>query len=979
MIRFSNKNNIGGTKYMKKGMQKRLALVLSIAMMLQPTVIAGGAELITIDNETAVTADIIKAGVADTLSYEEDVIVSDADDGKVLASDDDLQVDAVLEDNISVSSVEDILSIDNGDIIENDTLSVADAADDGVVLLANGNEESIVADSVLQDTIWQSDYEYRLTSNKIILEKYIGNSSDVKVPGYAVVGGVKYNTVLGGGVFRDCLVLGRVDLSELTTPGNSCERIFQGCTNLIVANLSGFNTTGATVMTCMFSGCSRLWDLDLTGMDTSSVTNMELMFAECENLDKLDLSSFNTSKVKTMMAMFQGCKILSEVDLSSFDTRNVEDMSGMFLNCESLEQIDVSSFDTSKVTTVLFMFQNCKKLTSINLSSFDLGNLGDKKGLSMFQGCDSLIHVYSPQILTQNSMLPWDETMDGMWVTEWDSIGGIYLLSSGEEMWVKRAKLKRVTNISLSYNKYNIKEGQSLRIIPVIKPENATDKSVTWVSSAPNIVEVNNAGRIIAKSVGKANLTVTSNDQGKSATCEVEVKKEVVTGVELNEHKLSLSVGGSDTLVAKVEPTDASDKGVTWSSDDETVATVDSEGTVTGKKIGTATIKVSTKDGGFEDSCEVTVENGKPVEGISVNLTSNTINVGDTFGIKYTIMPENASNKKVSWTSSDTSVATVDNFGVVIGKGAGKATVTVKTEDGEKTATCVVTVYKLEQSEDEDDEHFTCVRDETQTALTDNMNSPQSAWKYTNATLRYYPRNPAIAYTVRLEEMYIGNKAAEIVQYENFTSKKPSASQQWMLVKYSLKNRSNETLKASDVLYTGNSSFPTVYTRTGSSLKPDDIAFSKDRRGMGVFALELESGATGYVWIAMLLDKSVGYPYLRLSNGYDETNRKPKFVWLDTTPIKEVKPVPVTGVSVSPTSETIQPEDGFTITATVTPGNADNKAVSWKSSNFSVATVDSAGKVKGIKPGKADIIATTKDRGYTAICEVTVQSIPVEK
>lgn len=154
-----------------------------------------------------------------------------------------------------------------------------------------------------------------------------------------------------------------------------------------------------------------------------------------------------------------------------------------------------------------------------------------------------------------------------------------------------------------------------------------------------------------------------------------------------------MTVGDSETLTATVTPSNATDKTVTWSSSKTTVATVSSSGVVTAKAVGTATITVTTNDGAKTATCAVTVKAATVfVTGVSLNKSSLSMTVGDTETLTATVTPSNATDKSVTWASSKTSVATVSSNGVVTAKSAGTATITVKTTDGSKTATCSVTV-----------------------------------------------------------------------------------------------------------------------------------------------------------------------------------------------------------------------------------------------------------------------------------------------
>lgn len=181
------------------------------------------------------------------------------------------------------------------------------------------------------------------------------------------------------------------------------------------------------------------------------------------------------------------------------------------------------------------------------------------------------------------------------------------------------------------------------------------------------------------------------NDLVFSFTTETAVS---VTGISLNKTSVNQTVYGTETLIETVYPTNATNKTVTWTSSNEEVATVGSDGTVTGVSIGTATITVTTNDENYTASCEVTVTEAPPVavNGVSLNKTSTSIDVGNTETLIATVAPENATNNGVTWVSSDEAVASVDSDGTVTGVSAGTATIIVTTLDGSFTAICEVTI-----------------------------------------------------------------------------------------------------------------------------------------------------------------------------------------------------------------------------------------------------------------------------------------------
>ena len=240
-----------------------------------------------------------------------------------------------------------------------------------------------------------------------------------------------------------------------------------------------------------------------------------------------------------------------------------------------------------------------------------------------------------------------------------------------------------VTEISLDKEKLDMTEGDTETLTATVKPDNATVKTVTWKSSDETIAKVVD-GVVTAVKAGSVVITATAGD--KSATCEVFVSKKVipVTKVTITPSTLNLATGETATLTVSVEPEGATYE-VEWSSSDETVATI-VDGVVTAVGEGTATVTAVVGDDSA--TCVVTVET--PIESITLDKTELEMVKGDTETLTVTINPETAKEVKVTWSSSDEKIATVDETGKVTAVGAGEATITAKA--GGKEATCKVTV-----------------------------------------------------------------------------------------------------------------------------------------------------------------------------------------------------------------------------------------------------------------------------------------------
>ncbi len=255
----------------------------------------------------------------------------------------------------------------------------------------------------------------------------------------------------------------------------------------------------------------------------------------------------------------------------------------------------------------------------------------------------------------------------------------------------------KVTSISVSPTSLSMDVDDSDNLSAVIMPSDAYNKDVTWTSDNQSVATVNDIGSVKAIAPGEANIKVITRDGAKSAVCKVTVKKPdqtyvAVESIALDKSTLTLGVDNTTTLSATILPENASITTTTWNTSDKDVVTVD-KGSLKAIKPGTATITVAATDGGLQATCVVTVESVN-VTSVELNQNSTSVDIGEFIQLVATIEPENASNKNMSWSSSDTKVATVDASGKVTGVDKGTSTITVTTENGNKKATCEVEVIR---------------------------------------------------------------------------------------------------------------------------------------------------------------------------------------------------------------------------------------------------------------------------------------------
>jgi uncharacterized protein YjdB len=236
-----------------------------------------------------------------------------------------------------------------------------------------------------------------------------------------------------------------------------------------------------------------------------------------------------------------------------------------------------------------------------------------------------------------------------------------------------------------------VEYGDIVKLKPTIKTSNATDKTLKWSSSDPSVVKVSQAGNIKGLKAGKsAVITVTTNTGNFKAKITVKVSPISVKKISISRTSVALSKGKTYKLDATASPSNATNKKLTWISSNPKVATVDSTGKVTTIKNGTAVITCKSSNGKTA-TCTVTVRDIR-VSGIELDKTSVIAEVGATFVVKANVIPSNATNPKVIWSTSDKSVAKISSSGKVTAVSTGVCQITATTVDGEHTAVCMITV-----------------------------------------------------------------------------------------------------------------------------------------------------------------------------------------------------------------------------------------------------------------------------------------------
>ena len=248
-----------------------------------------------------------------------------------------------------------------------------------------------------------------------------------------------------------------------------------------------------------------------------------------------------------------------------------------------------------------------------------------------------------------------------------------------------------VEEIKLSSAELELLIGKTDTLKCTIFPKNATDQRLKWTSGNHSVATVDSNGMVTAVNEGTAIITVTTEDGQKTAQCTVRVRPLIpVSDIKIDSSELELQNGQSIALEYTISPENVNHSDIVWSSDDESICTVDNKGIATGHKLGRTIIRV--QDRISEKYDEITVYVGTYAEAITFGNKEAVLFVGDSERLIYSITPENVDNTDIVWTSDNPNVVSVDETGLITCLKKGKAVITAKTFNGKKDS-CTVIVY----------------------------------------------------------------------------------------------------------------------------------------------------------------------------------------------------------------------------------------------------------------------------------------------
>lgn len=445
-----------------------------------------------------------------------------------------------------------------------------------------------------------------------------------------------------------------------------------------------------------------------------------------------------------------------------------------------------------------------------------------------------------------------------------------------------------------------------------------------------------------------------------------EVKK--VTGIKLSQNKAQLNKWNKLNLEFTITPADADNKEVVWTSSDSSVARVDNYGSVLALKDGVATITVTTKDGGFTDTCEVTVGNGgvpQTVKVTYVDITNNSIflNAGETTQLNVVVKPENATNKKVEYSTTNANVATVDANGLVKAVGEGRAYIYAKSADGPSDSVYVYVRKSVTPQPPKEvkvtnvsvDRRYLTLEEGENYTLTATV-SPADA---TNKTVNYSSSDSRVATVdangnitaVKAGSAYIYAKSVDgPYAYSYVTVKAKETPQPPAEVKVT-----NITLDTRYLRLDAGKKYELNYTVYPYNATDKTLTWTSSNENVAT----VENG------VITAIGRGTAYISATSSNGVHTTCYVEVF--------GEAKPVKVTGLYFSDRQLGLKVGETKAASVLFTPNNATNKSVTYSSLNSSIARVDENGNITGVRPGTVYIYARSVDGPY-AYLQVTVRS-----
>lgn len=392
-------------------------------------------------------------------------------------------------------------------------------------------------------------------------------------------------------------------------------------------------------------------------------------------------SSSNEAVAEVKNGVVEGKSVgRADITIASKDNPNTKKTCVVYVSKE-LDKSKVTAVRNDKIINV-----NWKKVA--HASSYVLSRYNKSTGIvnDIYEGTDT---AFEDKDLTSGKYV---YTVKAI-VDENDADANLYSNSVSEESEAVIIP-ESVTGIEVAndYQHMGLFVGGSGKIRYSVLPSNATNTNVTFKSLNEKVAIVDANGVVTGVSEGNADIVITTEEGGFEAKCAVRVDGIDARGIErVGDKTVTMGLNQTRQLQVKITPSDTTNKNVQWTSSNNSVATVDSNGVVISKNSGSTIITATTHNG---LKTEFFIEVETPVTNITLNSNEINLNPGGTFKLDATVNPSNASNKNIKWISANESIATVDQSGNVTADVAGTTYISAVSADGKVIATCTVNVSK---------------------------------------------------------------------------------------------------------------------------------------------------------------------------------------------------------------------------------------------------------------------------------------------
>lgn len=392
-------------------------------------------------------------------------------------------------------------------------------------------------------------------------------------------------------------------------------------------------------------------------------------------------SSSNEAVAEVKNGVVEGKSVgRADITIASKDNPNTKKTCVVYVSKE-LDKSKVTAVRNDKIINV-----NWKKVA--HASSYVLSRYNKSTGIvnDIYEGTDT---AFEDKDLTSGKYV---YTVKAI-VDENDADANLYSNSVSEESEAVIIP-ESVTGIEVAndYQHMGLFVGGSGKIRYSVLPSNATNTNVTFKSLNEKVAIVDANGVVTGVSEGNADIVITTEEGGFEAKCTVRVDGIYARGIErVGDKTVTMGLNQTRQLQVKIAPSDTTNKNVQWTSSNNSVATVDSNGVVISKNSGSTIITATTHNG---LKTEFFIEVETPVTNITLNSNEINLNPGGTFKLDATVNPSNASNKNIKWISANESIATVDQSGNVTADVAGTTYISAVSADGKVIATCTVNVSK---------------------------------------------------------------------------------------------------------------------------------------------------------------------------------------------------------------------------------------------------------------------------------------------